>query len=184
MTTPANPVTTVPGFSLAGQAGAAGETTLLYTVSTTSPERIETVALELDYGSGEPTFDVFSLQLLDAAQNVLYEQATPDITATDGSTLVVKLVWSRLGNDSAQEKLFIHDDGASGFSLGWANMRLPDLVLASQSQVVLRSWTNETGELPPIDISTATVTVTRDAGDASTTTIADITPFLLPTNNN
>lgn len=182
MTTPASPVTTVPGFTLAGPNITDPQLTTLYTLQSAAPERIEAVYFTIDYGSAQPKFDVFSVQLLDQSGVVLYEQPTPDIDAVDGSTLVAVFTWSRLGNDSAQEPAFVHDDMVNGWSRAWVNMRLPDLVLQPGSSVRLASWTDYGAESTVLLVSDAAVTVTRNAGAVSSTVnVNDILPLLVPT---
>ena len=177
----ASPVTLVAGFEIEPTDSADPFVQQLYQLQTVAPERIESVYLTIEYGTIEPTFQVAAIQLWDPAGNVLYEQPTPVLTATDSSDLLAVLTWSRLGNDSAQEAFFVYDDMASGYSRAWANMRLPDLVLPSQSTVQFLYWgvfETSSGTLP---VSNCTVTTTRDAGAVSTTTQADINALLVPT---
>lgn len=176
-----SPVTTVPGFVLNAVGSGTPEVFQLYQVQTVAPERIESVYMTLAYGNVKPTNDVFALQLRDPSGVVLFEQPTPDLIGLDTADLVVILGWSRLGNDTAQLKFALHDDGATGWARAWANMRLPDLVLANGSTVQLLSWSNVETMSGTIPVSDASVTVTRNAGAVSTTTLADVLPLLTPT---
>lgn len=169
MSTPASPVTTVPGFVLTPVTSADPQVIQLYQLQTQAPERIESVYMTLAYGTIKPTFQMFALQLRDAAGNVIFEQPTPVFTATDNSDLTMVLNWSRLGNDSAQSPPAVLDDGLSGFSRMWADMRLPDLVLAPQSTVQFLSWSDIETMSGTLPVSNCTVTTTRDAGAVSST---------------
>ena len=181
MTTPASPVTLVPGFELQPISSTDPTVVQLYQLQTTAPERIEAVYLTLAYGTIKPTFQQFSVQLWDPAGNVVYEQATPMLTATDSADLTVTLQWSRQGNDSAQQAFFVWDDPDNGFARAWANMRLPDLVLASQSTVQFVSWSFFETSSGTIPVDNCTVTTTRDAGAVSgTTAVAYPQPYLVP----
>lgn len=180
MTTPASPVTAVPGFQLQPNTTADGVEQLLYTVNTVNPERIESVYMTLAYSTIKPTFQTFAIRVRDTSSVILYEQPTPVFNAADNSDLTMVLEWSRLGNDSAQGMFSYLDDADAGYSRAWANMRLPDLVLAPLSTVSLVSWSffeTMTGTIPVSDCS---VTVTRNAGAVSSTTALDLTPYLLP----
>jgi len=174
----ASPVTLVAGFEIQPNTGATPFVQQLYQLQTTAPERIEAVYMLLDYGGTEPTFQQFDIQLWDPAGNVLYEQPTPFLSATDNSNLTVALTWSRLGNDSAQSAFYIYDDMASGFSRGFANMRLPDLVLPSQATVQFLFWGAIETSSGTIPVSNCTVTTTRDAGAVSGTTTVQGIPLL------
>lgn len=177
----ASPVNAVPGFQLAPATAASPQQVLLYTVNTTAPERIESVYMTVGYGTIEPTFQVFAIQLRDLSGVVLLEQPTPVLTATDSSDLTAVLGWSRLGNDSAQEAFALLDDMTTGTARAWANMRLPDLVLQSQSTVWLISYSDFETSSGTITVSDCSVTVTRNAGAVSTTSQVDINALLVPT---
>lgn len=169
MTSPGSPVTLVPGFALQPASLPDPVVVQLYALQTTAPERIESVYMTLYYADAEPTFQSFAIQLRDIAGNVLYEQPTPVFTAMDTSNLTMVLCWSRLGNDSAQEPAALLDDGTSGFSRMWANMRLPDLVLAPGATVQLVSWSFFETSSGTVPVDNCTVTTTRDAGAVSDT---------------
>jgi len=179
----ASPIALVPGFEISPTDSADPFVQQLYQLQTTAPERIESVYLTIEFGTIEPTFQVAAIQLWDPAGNVLYEQPTPNLSATDSSDLVAVLTWSRLGNDSAQEPFFIYDDMSSGFARAWANMRLPDLVLPSQSTVQFLFWGAFETSSGTIPVSNCTVTTTRDAGAVSSTTAAQGIPLLTATDS-
>lgn len=176
----ASPVIEPGGVTLVGGSGEAPVVTPLYTINPNEPERIESVYFEIPYASAEPQFDLFALQLCAQDGAVLDEIPAPDITALDGSDLVVVLSWARLGEDTAKEGFFVHNDLVSGWSRMWANLRLPDFVMQPSGVVNLLSWTNYNNEFPPIVIPAVYITTTRNAGAVSTTTPVALTPFLLP----
>ena len=178
--TPASPVTLVAGFEIAPSTFGVPFVQQLYQLQTTAPERIESVYMTLAYGTIEPTFQAFAIQLWDPAGNVVSEQPTPVLNTADNSDLTVVLNWSRLGNDSAQEAFAILDDPDAEFSRAWANMRLPDLVLPSQSTVQFLSWADFETSSGTIPVDNCTVTTTRDAGAVSSTSSLDVFPLLLP----
>lgn len=183
MTQPGSPVTTVPGFELQPNTDPGGVVVQLYQLQTTEPERIESVYLTLAYSTIKPTFQTFAVRLLDAANNILYEQPTPVFNAADNADLTVVLGWSRLGNDSAQQTFAYLDDPDAGYTRAWANMRLPDLVLAPSSTVQLVSWGFFETISGTIPVSDCSITTTRNAGAVSSTTAVDVTPYLLPAFN-
>lgn len=178
MTSPGSPVTTVPGFEITPTIGVDPFVQTLYTLQTTAPERIEAVYMTLAYSTTKPVFQQYALQLVDISGNVVYEQPTPQLSATDNSDLEVVLTWSRLGNDSAQEAFYIYDDGTTGFSRAWANMRLPDLILAPGATIVFLFWGDIETPSGTIPVSNCTVTTTRDAGAVSDTTAITGLPLL------
>lgn len=183
MTSPGSPVTAVPGFAITPTVDATPFIQQLYQLQTVAPERIEAVYMTLAYSTTKPLFQQYVIRLQDAAGNIVNESATPQLSATDSSDLIVVLNWSRLGNDSAQEPFYIYDDGATGFSYAWCNMRLPDLVLAPNSTVQFLFWGAIETSSGTIPVSNCTVTTTRDAGAVSGTSAVDVTPYLLPAFN-
>ena len=150
----------------------------LYTLSGIYNERIESIWMQLPYAGNVPTDELFTVQLVAPNGDPIFEQACPPITLTDMSTLTVTLVWSRLGNDTSQAPMLIVDDMVSGYSLGYANMRLPELVLAPLSTVQLLGYRGESGSEFDMTVTNATVTTTRSEDQASTTTQVAGIPLL------
>lgn len=176
-----SPVTTASDVVFTGGVVPEPQTAKIYTCSQADPERIEAIYARVDFPTNASIKDVFSVQLVDQSGVVLYEQATPPLLAVDSASLVAFLCWSRAGNDTAQlaafEQLFAND----AVRRAWVNMRLPDLVLQPQSYVNLLLWTDDGGESGTVPVTQIAITVTRDAGAGSTTTLADIAPLLSPT---
>lgn len=182
MTQPGSPVATPPGFQIEPVSGPDPFIQQLYQVQTTAPERIESVYLTVDFEDSDPEWIVFALQLWDANGTVLYEQPVPFFTAPDADDFRIVLVWSRLGNDTAQGAPATFSNADAVFAIGWANMRLPDLVLAPSSTVQFLSWSNFETSSGTLPVSDCAVTVTRNAGATSdTTALAFPEPYLIPT---
>lgn len=177
-----SPVTTVPGVAfIGGNSEPIPQEQLIYTTNAAVPERIESVFGVTLFASNNETNNVISLQLRSQSGVVLYEQATPPLLGVDGAELMVYLTWSRLGNETAQlpaqEVLFATDN----IRRTWLNIRLPELVLGPLSTVYLLAYVDDGGEGPNFGVDNLAVTVTRNAGAVSTTTLADVLPLLTPT---
>lgn len=175
----ADPVTiaSIPAFTLTGTAFVPQEVEL-YTLGNLDAELIQAVRFTLEYGGGTVTDETYALQLLGPNNDVLFETQTPPITKNDGADLSVSLTWSRLGNDTGQVPMLIWDDTLSGFTRGWANMRLPDIVLPPQSKILLQAYRGATGFENDILVSDGIVATNpvSNAGDGSSTPPAPPSP--------
>lgn len=178
MTSSASPVITAPPVNFPGAAFGIPQTATIYTVQQAAPERIETVRCAASFVSNSDTKDIFVLQLCDQSETVLYEQATPPLLGVDAAVLQTFLTWSRLGNDTAQlaaqEQLFATDN----VRRAWCNMRLPDLVLQPGAFINLVGWFDDGNEGAAVAVTEIAVTVTRNAGAVSDTTLVQGIPLL------
>lgn len=179
----ASPVTPAATVTFLGGSVAEPQTATIYTVLDPDPARIESVYMQVDFVSNSANKDVFSLQLVDASGVVLYEQPTPPLLGVDGAVLTAFLTWSRLGNDTAQLAAFEWLAANDDVRRTWVNMRLPDLVLQPKSRVDLLCWVDDGGEGSPIPVTNIATTVTRNAGDVSTTVGVQGIPLLTPTDS-
>lgn len=181
MTTPAlTPVTAVQAFTLAAGVIDEPQVVNIYTLSTGVAERIESVYFTVVYPDNPSTNNVLVVQYQDPSGLIVWEGASPPLKAPSAADLEVHCGWSRLGNDTAQAALaMVHQDN-DDVTRGWFNIRLPDLVLIATSKVNLLNYVDDGGEANPVEVSDATVTVSRDVGPGSSTTAIDLTPYLLP----
>lgn len=175
----ADPVTLVaiPGFTLTGTAFAPQEVEL-YELGNLYGEMIQAVRFSLEYGGGTVTDETYALQLVAPTGDVLFETQTPPITKNDGSDLSVSLCWSRLGVDTGEVPMLIWNDSLSGFTRGWANVRLPDLVLPPRSKILLQAYRGATGFENDIVVSDGIVSTNRigSAGDGTVETPPPLSP--------
>lgn len=172
------------GFTIQG--GAAGpampQVFQLYTVPGISNARIDTVNMTIEWNN-EPDGTVLAVQLVDPNGNVIDEQSAPMLLAPDEAQLESRLSWSRQGNDTgqlaAQEFLYSQDN----VRRMWANMPLPDVVLAPLSAVNLLVWMSDGGEGQDTQVDGPTLTSTPTTDTAATTTALDILPLVVPQSN-
>lgn len=126
----------IPGFTLV-QDNPPSTPFELYALGNLYSEVIESLRFSVHYGNAQPVAEAYGLQLMGPNGEILYDQNTPPITKTDGSDLTVSIGWSRLGNDDPNLPMLIVNDEVSGWSRGWANVRLPEILLPPGSKVIL-----------------------------------------------
>lgn len=157
---------------------------IIYQVSATNQERVESVSVAVEYDAHTLSEDIFFLRLVSPAGLVMYTAGTPPMkgTGSPGSGPAQwELTWSRrgTGTDQAPPNIFEASDSPYSKRGIWTGL-IPDVVLAPNSTVTFERYVVVEGGDLAVSVSALTVTVTRDPGDSDETTIVDDTPLWLP----
>ena len=150
----------------------------LFTVPLTSPARVESVYMVLQYGQDSAYGDTFVLRLLDVSGAPLW--AAPSLEVGTADITSVELTWVRQGIDNAAEGGLIYswEDGENVYA--WWTGRLPELVLRPGSLVSLQAFRGSL-EDPVPDLPVTNVAITYTPGsDGGAVTTSDILPLLVP----
>lgn len=183
MTAP-SPVVSVPGFTIVGDNSVPIPQAIpLYTTDPNVPERIESVYFIVDWGGNNETNNVLAIQLAAQDGAILGEFATPPAEGVDAADLQAHYTWTRLGQDSSNETAVETIFAADNVRRVWFNVALPDVVLATSSQVSLLAYIDNGSEQPDVTVTGGTITTTRNAGQAASTSPLALTPFLIQTSN-
>lgn len=184
MTTPAN-LANSQGFTiLGGNSGGQGfQFFTLYELGPTVAERIDSIYMVLPCGTNAEQNSVASIQLLATNQDVLYEQAAPFLKPSGVQAMTVYGTWSRFGRDTPQDPLAQVLQASDNNIRAYFNSALPDLILPPLSTVVFVANVDDGGEGGDIVVGPVAISTKKYDSTAATSTLANLTPFLLPASN-
>lgn len=153
----------------------------VWQVPSTLAARIESVYIEADFGGQDATGQTFVLSFRAQDGKTIWAYPAPQYNGNGSPTNVV-YSWFRGATDTVQLAGWLTAMDDTGNEPGIGGPPLPSFYLPPLSTIAVALYSIGS-ELACTLANMAVVYTPLETGDAAST-ITDITPFLLPTNNN
>ena len=189
MTTPAqtNPVA-VADFTLDGSDAAfIGTPYQIWQVPGTTPVRIDAVAFTVTIPTTTINGEAYGISYVVPGGSIQFQQWSPQFATTDmdEDPDQLWLTWMRgaSGSDQLPPSPSIQGQAGNPNEIATGTFPLPDIVLQPSTVINLTRANGLDAGSDIITVSGLTITYTEGTGPTSSTTLGDVTPYLLPQAN-